>query len=122
VSWTFAQRRTTLTFVAKAAVSGLLAAIVVSRVDISGVRESLAAASLPKLAVALAFFTATPLLGGLRWWLALRGTGKHARLLEVTAFFSVALVVGQVLPSVAGDSVRVWLASRRGFASHCRAF
>ena len=38
--------------------------------------------------------------------------GRHARLLEMTGFFSVALVVGQVLPSVAGDGVRVWLASR----------
>ena len=44
-----------------------------------------------------------------------RGMGKHARLLELTAFFSVALVGGQVLPSVAGDGVRVWLASRRGY-------
>jgi glycosyltransferase 2 family protein len=112
VSWTFAQRRTTLTFVAKAAVSGLLVAIILGRVDISGVRESLAAASWARLAVALAFLMASPCLGGLRWWSALRGMGKHARPLELTAFFSAALVVGQVLPSVAGDGVRVWLASR----------
>jgi uncharacterized membrane protein YbhN (UPF0104 family) len=112
VSWTFALRRTTLTFLAKAAVSGLLVAVVLSRVDVSGVRQSLAAASWSKLAVALAFFLAAPVLGGLRWSIALRGMGRHARLLEMTGFFSVALVVGQVLPSVAGDGVRVWLASR----------
>ncbi len=104
-----------LTFVAKAAVSGLLVAVVLSRADISGVRESLAAASWPRLLIALAFFLMSPFLGGLRWWLALRGMGKQARLLELTGFFSVALVVGQVLPSVAGDGVRVWLSSRRGY-------
>jgi glycosyltransferase 2 family protein len=93
-------------------VSGLLVAVVLSRVDVSGVRQSLAAASWSKLAVALAFFLAAPVLGGLRWSIALRGMGRHARLLEMTGFFSVALVVGQVLPSVAGDGVRVWLASR----------
>jgi uncharacterized membrane protein YbhN (UPF0104 family) len=87
-------------------------AVVLSRVDVSGVRQSLAAASWSKLAVALAFFLAAPVLGGLRWSIALRGMGRHARLLEMTGFFSVALVVGQVLPSVAGDGVRVWLASR----------
>jgi hypothetical protein len=58
----FAQRRTTLTFVAKAAVSALLVTIVLSRVDVSGVRERLAAAYWPELAAALAIFTATPLL------------------------------------------------------------
>jgi hypothetical protein len=69
-----------LTFVAKAAVSALLVTIVASRADISGVRQSLAAASWPELAAALAFFMATPPLGGLRWWLAFRGMGKDARL------------------------------------------
>ena len=111
----FAQRRTTLTFVAKAAVSALLVAIVLSRVDLAGVRQSLAAAYWPELAAALVIFTATPLLGGLRWWLAMRGIGKQAGLLELTGFFSVGLVVGQVLPSVAGDGLRVWFCSRRGY-------
>ena len=115
MSWTFAQRRTTLTFVAKAAVSALLVAIILSRADIPGVRETIAAASWPELVAALALFTVTPLLGGLRWWLALRGMGRPAGLRELTAFFSVALVIGQVLPSVAGDGVRVLLASRRGY-------
>lgn len=53
-------------------------------------------------------------LGGLRWWLALRGIGERARLGHAMALFSTAAMAGQVMPSVAGDGVRIWLAARDG--------
>ncbi|WP_294536035.1 lysylphosphatidylglycerol synthase transmembrane domain-containing protein [uncultured Rhodoblastus sp.] len=101
--------------IAKTAVSALLVTFLVSRVDLSAVRESLAAASWAKLALALIIFFIVPLLGGLRWWLAFRGIGVSARLPELTVLFSAALVFGQALPSVAGDGARVVLASRHGY-------
>ena len=112
--WTSASWKTTLGLVAKAIVSALLVALVLSRVKLAGVHESLASASVPRLALAFTAFLLVPLLGGLRWWLALRGISERARLPEITVLFSAASVVGQVLPTVAGDGMRVWLACRRG--------
>jgi uncharacterized membrane protein YbhN (UPF0104 family) len=101
---------------AKGGVSALLAWFVIARFDLSGLRDSLAAASDSALALAFAAFLLIPLLGGLRWWTVLRGLGERCRLGEVMALFSVATVAGQVLPSIAGDGVRVWLAARHGLA------
>jgi uncharacterized membrane protein YbhN (UPF0104 family) len=106
--------RAKIGLIAKAVISALLVALILTRVDLAGVRQSLGAASIPKLAVAFAVFLAMPLFGGVRWWLALRGIGERARLPEITVLFSTASVVGQVLPSVAGDGLRIWLASRLG--------
>jgi uncharacterized membrane protein YbhN (UPF0104 family) len=75
----------------------------------------MAAASISVLCLGFIAFLAVPLLGGVRWWLALRGLGHQANLPELTALFSTASVVGQVLPSVAGDTLRVVLASRRRY-------
>jgi uncharacterized membrane protein YbhN (UPF0104 family) len=101
---------------AKLAVSAAVLALVLTRVDLHGVARSLAAASVSGLAVAGAAFLAIPLLGGLRWWLALRGLGHRARLGPLAALFSTVAVIAQVLPSVAADGVRVWLAVRRGYS------
>jgi glycosyltransferase 2 family protein len=102
--------------VAKVAVSALVLALVLRHVDLAGLGHSLAATSASGLAVAGAAFLAIPLLGGLRWWSALRGIGQPARLGSLSAIFSTVAVVAQVLPSVAADGVRVWLAVRRGHA------
>jgi uncharacterized protein (TIRG00374 family) len=120
VNWGAALRSTSefsrkaLGFVAKAIVSALVVSFIIARVDLAGVGLRLAAASPPRLALALAAFLLIPLLGGLRWWLALRGIGARARLSEITVLFSTAAMVGQVLPSIVGDGVRVWLAARNG--------
>jgi uncharacterized membrane protein YbhN (UPF0104 family) len=106
--------RTPLGLAAKAAVSAAVIYAVVGKVDVAGVRGSLATASLPGLGLAFAAFLAIPLLGGLRWWAVLRGLGERAGLGPATAIFSTAIVASQVLPSVAGDGLRVWLAARRG--------
>jgi uncharacterized membrane protein YbhN (UPF0104 family) len=101
---------------AKVAVSALGVWLVLARVDFAATRASVAAASGSGLALAAAAFLLLPLLGGLRWWLVLRGLGEPSRLGSVTAVFSTATVAGQLLPSFAGDGLRAWLASRRGHA------
>ncbi len=106
--------RSVLGLAAKVAVSGLAVALLCGRVDLAGVRASLAAASPADLGLALAAFLLIPVLGGLRWWAVLRGLGLRSRVGEVTTIFSVASVVSQFLPSVAGDGFRVWLTTRRG--------
>lgn len=100
---------------AKIGVSGAALAAMIRHVDVHGVGTSIASASASGLAVAAAAFLAIPLLGGLRWWLALRGLGHRARLGPLSALFSTVAVIAQVLPSVAADGVRVWLAVRRGY-------
>ena len=99
---------------AKITLSVLVLAGVVLHVHPAGLGRGLAAASPSGLAIAGAAFLAIPLLGGLRWWAALRGIGQPARLGSLSAIFSTVAVAAQVLPSVAADGVRVWLAVRRG--------
>ncbi len=101
---------------AKLALSAIVLAAIVSRVDMAGIGHSLAGASASGLALAGAAFLAMPLLGGVRWWVALRGIGEAGRLGALTVWFSTATVAAQVAPSVAGDAVRIWLAARRGHA------
>jgi uncharacterized membrane protein YbhN (UPF0104 family) len=74
--WIPASWKTTLGLVAKAIVSALLVALIFSRANFAGVHESLAGVSAPRLALAFAAFLLVPLLGGLRWRLALRGVGN----------------------------------------------
>jgi uncharacterized membrane protein YbhN (UPF0104 family) len=78
--WIPASWKTTLGLVAKAIVSALLVALIFSRANFAGVHESLAGVSAPRLALAFAAFLLAfllvPLLGGLRWRLALRGVGN----------------------------------------------
>ena len=100
--------------IGKAAISTLAVSLAVSRADFLGVRESLAVAPASGLAPAFAAFLLIMALGGLRWWLALRGIGERARLSHAIALFSAAAMAGQVMPSVAGDGVRIWLAARDG--------
>lgn len=100
--------------IGKASVSALAVSLAVSRADFSGVRESLAVAPAPGLALAFAAFLLIMALGGLRWWLALRGIGERARLGHAMALFSAAAMAGQVMPLVASDGVRIWLAARDG--------
>ena len=99
----------------KAAVSLAAAWLVLRSMDIGGVWSSLSAASPSGLLLAFAAFLLIPLLGGLRWWLALRGIGSPARVGELWQFFSAACVVGHILPTLAGDGARLLLASRRGY-------
>ncbi len=113
--------RTALSLTAKAAVSALVVALVLSHVDLAGVRESVAAASGPKLLIAFMPFLLAMALGGLRWWIALRGIGERAPLVRIAVLFSAAAVIGQVLPSVAADGTRIWLAARNGHSVRAAA-
>jgi hypothetical protein len=101
----------------KGGLSTLLVAIILSQISVAEVTASIAAASTFGLTLALLAFLLIPFLGGLRWYLALRGLGSEVRLSESIALFSSATVVGQVLPGPTADGVRVWLAMRRGHAA-----
>lgn len=108
--------RARLGLAAKLAVSAGVVWYVLGRVDYAGLHASLARATPASLSLAFVAFLLIPPLGGLRWWAALRGLSQPARLSETTVLFSTATVAGQVLPSVAGDAMRVWLLARRGHA------
>jgi uncharacterized membrane protein YbhN (UPF0104 family) len=98
----------------KATISVLVIALLLSRADLAGVGASLAAASMSGLALSCLAFLLVPVLGGLRWHLALRGIGERSDLTATTIIFGTATIAGQILPSVAGDALRVFLATRAG--------
>ncbi len=104
-----------LALAVKVGVSALVAAWVISRVDPHAVAHAIAVASPPSLVLALVSFLVIPLLGGLRWWCVLRGIGEAARPGALVPAFSVAMVLGQVLPSLVGDGFRVLLATQCGY-------
>jgi uncharacterized membrane protein YbhN (UPF0104 family) len=80
--------------------------------------QSLHAVSVPLALLALIPALLIPVLGGLRWWIVLRGMGRPiAPVASLVELFSVANVVGQLLPSLAADGLRGWLAIRRGYRS-----
>lgn len=101
----------------KAAVTLGVLAVLASRADWHGVARGLAHASDTGLLLAFAAFLLVPLLGGLRWWAVLRGLGEPGRPGILTVWFSVGLAIGQMLPTVAGDGMRVWLATRRDYGA-----
>jgi uncharacterized membrane protein YbhN (UPF0104 family) len=106
---------------AKALVSGLVILFVFSRVSLRGVQDALATASGPYLTLAGAVFLLIPAVGGLRWYLTLRGIGERADLRRILGIFGAALMAGQVMPSVAGDALRVVLATRAGHSLRAAA-
>jgi glycosyltransferase 2 family protein len=103
--------------VGKAVLSACVLTYLGSRIDLHAVGHSLAAGSPRLLALAAALFLLVPVLGGLRWWMVLRGLGEKQPLWALAMLFSVACAVAQVLPSVAGDGVRMWLATRLGLST-----
>ena len=99
----------------KAVLTAIVLGYCVSRADLNAVAHDIATASPSSLVLALTSFLLVPALGGLRWWLVLRAIGQRARIGTLTCLFSVAMAVGQVLPSLAGDGFRAWLAVRGGY-------
>jgi glycosyltransferase 2 family protein len=104
-------------FMAKAGLSACVLAYLASRIDLHAVGRSLAAGSPRLLVLAFLLFLLLPVLGGLRWWMVLRAFGEKQALSALVVVFSVASSVAQVLPSVAGDGVRMWLATRLGLST-----
>ena len=80
------------------------------------VLATLDAASPLLLAASLVFFLLMAVLGGLRWWALLRAMHQPAHFGALISLFWTGMVLNQMLPSAAGDTVRVWLAVRRGCA------
>jgi glycosyltransferase 2 family protein len=72
--------------------------------------------SVPLALLALLPALLIPVLGGLRWWIVLRGGGlRPGKAGDLAMLFSVSGVVGQILPSIASDGLRGLLAIRRGY-------
>lgn len=66
------------------------------------------------MGLSFVFFLMFAVLGGLRWWVVLRAIGQPARLGTLVSTFWTGMVLNQILPSPAGDTMRVWLAVRSG--------
>jgi uncharacterized membrane protein YbhN (UPF0104 family) len=101
--------------VLKAAITAVVLVVCATRVDLHAVASDIAAASPADLTLAFAAFLLIPVLGGLRWWIALRAITQPAGFGLLICLFSVATTFGQVLPSLAGDGLRAWLAMRAGY-------
>jgi len=104
-----------LLMLAKAAVSALICLYIASRVDLRAIATSLDAVSPGLLILAGGAFLLIPVLGGLRWWGVLKGIGADCPVATLSSLFSVAMIVGQFLPMVAGDGARILLIARRGY-------
>lgn len=80
-----------------------------------GLGEGVRHFSVPSAALALTAFLLIPVLGGVRWWCVLRAIGQsQCSAATLSRLFSVSIVMGQVMPSLAGDGLRGWLLVRRG--------
>lgn len=100
--------------VLKATTTFIVLGLCASRANLAAVGRDVAAASPGSLTLAFGAFLLIPLFGGLRWQVVLRAIGQRTRLATLTCVFSVAMIVGQVLPSLASDGFRAWLIVRRG--------
>src|SRR5208283_2845145 len=60
-------------------------------------------------------FLLSVVIGGARWWIVLKGIGAAGRLMPIISLFWIGMLFSQILPSTAGDGVRVWLTVRRGY-------
>jgi len=78
------------------------------------VLATLAAASPALLGLSLLPFLLMAALGGLRWWVLLRAMSQPKPIGVLVSLFWTGMILNQMLPSAAGDTVRVWLAVRRG--------
>ena len=103
-----------LALLAKLGVTLAILGYIISRADLQGVGAAVVTMSPSGLALAACSFLLIPLWGGVRWWAALRALDRDARIFPLTVIFSVAMMLAQVLPTVAGDGLRALLAVRRG--------
>ena len=101
-------------FLAKLGATVLCLWLVARRVDGALLWHSLASLSPGFVLAAFPCFLLIGVLGGLRWWLVLRGLGQSATLGEVTAVFWAGMALNQFLPSAAGDAARAVLCTRAG--------
>jgi uncharacterized membrane protein YbhN (UPF0104 family) len=107
--------RGTLLLLGKALITTLILGYLLHRIDIGAVAGSVMRASWPLLGLGLGLFLLSVALGGLRWWMVLRGLGEHGPPGPLVALFWIGTAFSQVLPSTAGDGVRVWMATKRGY-------
>jgi hypothetical protein len=108
--------RDTSILIAKCVVTGASLWWVGRVVEPRAVLATLAAASTVLLGISLVFFLLMAVLGGLRWWVLLRAMSQPQPAGALISLFWTGMVLNQMLPSAAGDTVRVWLAVRRGCA------
>jgi uncharacterized membrane protein YbhN (UPF0104 family) len=92
---------------------GIFAAIAI-RADLHGLIANVKAASGPALLNAQLVLLSVPLLGGLRWWMTLRAMRNPAKLGSTTATFWIGIAFAQILPNIAGEGIKAWIATRQG--------
>jgi glycosyltransferase 2 family protein len=110
-----------LGFAAKAVVSIGILGLIASRIDVAQVGQRIAGMAPLATALALVGCLMMPVLGGLRWWCVLRAIDRPGGIAPLVSLFSVTMVAGQVMPSVAADGLRMWLATRRGYRMQAAA-
>jgi hypothetical protein len=100
--------RGVIRFVLKATVSGVLLAVLFSRVDVAHLWTLARTASPAWLAAALALYVAMILASAWRWGVLLRAQGVHFPFGALTSSFLVAAFFNNFLPSnIGGDVIRV---------------
>ncbi len=103
-----------LTFLVKLGVSGGCLWYLAKSVDTHALWRQLTIVSPVSLALSLLPFLAIAIVGGVRWWVVLRALRQPFRLGSLISLFWAGMFFNQILPSAAGDAVRVWLSVRRG--------
>ena len=100
---------------AKLALSAVLLAVLIKRIPLASVGESLRAAKPEWLAAAFGLMLFSNLLGAYQWSRLLRAVGIQIPLWRVTSYYHVGLFFNNFLPAnIGGDLARIADASRHG--------
>ena len=103
-----------LRLLATLAVTGLLTAYLVWKIDITTTLHAIVHANLGYFAAAVAIMIGTVWPMAWRWQQLLSARGIHERLSWLTRAYFVAYTAGQLLPTaVGGDAVRIYETARR---------
>jgi len=107
-----------LVFTIKLAISGLLAWLLLSRVDLAPVGQFLKSSSgITALALCVGVLIAQAGLAALRFCWIMRLMGNDFSLRAGFAIWMIGLLVSQTLVTfIAGDAARIWQLVRRGYA------
>lgn len=102
-------------YLAKLAISALLAWLLVRNLDLRGLAEKMLAVSPPALAAATAMFFVLLTTQALRWSVVLSAIGSPRGVRVTLPLTMIGLFFSQTLPSsIGGDGMRVWELHRGG--------
>ncbi|HVC60635.1 MAG TPA: hypothetical protein VND19_09785 [Acetobacteraceae bacterium] len=95
--------RALATIMLNGAITAVVLGVCVSKADLNAVVRNIAVASPAGVVLASGWFLRMPAPGGLRWWIAPRAIGPPAPFGMFPCLFSVVMIFGLVVPSLAGD-------------------